>query len=128
MARGPFPQALNCQDYYQICWYDRCRITSVFSGVIMLNQQDRLPRLPPDRCPHASGRAGGFERCPAFQPVVERPILVGMPGLDFLTQEPSALVTCAHLRVGLAGDGRYYPSCRLGTPAARWRYATSQPA
>ena|SRR2546421_1660007 len=96
------------------------------SGVMMRIVTNRLPTLPSDRCPHASGRAGGFERCPAFHPVIEQPVRRLEPGLDFLTSEPCPLMTCAHLGVGGFGDGRYYARCRLGAPEARWRYAARE--
>ncbi|HYW27478.1 MAG TPA: hypothetical protein VE953_25120 [Terriglobales bacterium] len=85
--------------------------------------ETRLPPLPADRCPYASGRAGGFERCPTFRSVVGLPGRPPAPGLDVLTHEPGPLTTCAFLAIGLVGAGRFYPRCRLGTPAARRRYA-----
>jgi hypothetical protein len=80
-----------------------------------------LPPLPADNCPYASGRAGGFERCPAFRPVVGMPRRPLAPGMDVFTHEPTPLVTCAHLAVSEVSYGRFYPRCRLGTPAARRR-------
>jgi hypothetical protein len=85
-----------------------------------------LPPLPADNCPYASGRAGGFERCPAFRPVVGLPSRPLTPDVDTYTHEPAPLLTCAHLAVGAADDGRFYPRCRLGSAAARRRYERSQ--
>ncbi|HSR24489.1 MAG TPA: hypothetical protein VLW53_13120 [Candidatus Eisenbacteria bacterium] len=91
----------------------------------MGSSSSRMPPLPPDQCPHASGRAGGFESCPAHLPIVIRPARATVPGLE-LTHEPLPLVTCCHLDVGLAGEGRFYPCCRLGTPEARRRFVRSR--
>jgi hypothetical protein len=82
--------------------------------------------LPPDCCPHASGRAGGFGTCPAFRPLVVRPGLAVVPGLDLGTREPSPVLTCVHLAAGMAEDGRFYPSCRLGDRDARRRLARTR--
>jgi hypothetical protein len=85
-----------------------------------------LPPLPPDNCPYASGRAGGFERCPAFRPVVGAPSHPPTLGADVFTHEPSPLLTCEHLTVGAVDSGRFYPRCGLGAPTARRHYARSQ--
>lgn len=83
--------------------------------------------LPPDHCPYASGRAGGFANCPAFVPTVARPARAQVPGLE-LTNDPLPVLTCAHLDAGAAEEGRFYPCCRLGTPEARRRFGRSRPA
>lgn len=80
--------------------------------------------LPDDHCPYASGRAGGFAGCPAFLPVVVRPARARVPGLE-LTNDPLPVLTCCHLDVGAAEEGRFYPCCRLGTPEARRRFGRS---
>jgi hypothetical protein len=85
-----------------------------------------LSPLPADNCPYASGRAGGFEQCPAFRPVVDVPSRPLMPGTDVFTHEPSPLVTCAYLTVGVVDSGRFYPRCQLGAPDARRRHARAQ--
>lgn len=82
-----------------------------------------LPPLPADVCPYVTGRAGGFERCPAFRAAVAVPIHPRMADADVYTHEPAPVVTCAYLAVGEADDGRFYPRCRIGTPAARRRFA-----
>jgi hypothetical protein len=84
----------------------------------------RLPKtplmpVPADCCPHASGRAGGFAGCVAYTPVVVRPPRVDVPGLDLGPHVPMPVLTCAHLTAGSIEDGRFYPCCRLGVPAAR---------
>lgn len=86
---------------------------------------NRLLPLPPDHCPHASGRAGGYANCPVHLPIVIRPARATVPGLE-LTHEPLPLVTCSHLEAGLAEEGRFYPCCRLGTPEARRRFGRSR--
>jgi hypothetical protein len=87
--------------------------------------KNRMLPLPPDHCPHASGKAGGFAGCPAFLPIVVHPARAHVPGLE-LTHEPSPLVTCSHLDVGVAEEGRFYPCCRLGAPEARRRIRRSR--
>jgi hypothetical protein len=82
-----------------------------------------LPPLPADRCPYVSGRAGGFERCPVFRSVVWLPTHPLPRDFGALMHEPAPLITCAHLTIGAIDMGRFYPRCRLGTPAARGRYA-----
>jgi hypothetical protein len=91
----------------------------------MISSKARMLPLPPDHCPHASGRAGGFANCPAFLPIVVRPARARVPGLE-LTHEPSPLVTCYHLDAGAAEEGRFYPCCRVGTPEARRRLGRSR--
>lgn len=85
--------------------------------------ESTLPPLPADRCPYVSGRAGGFGRCPVFRSVFWLPSRPPPRELGLSTREPAPLVTCAHLEIGVVGEGRYYPRCRLGTPGARRRYA-----
>jgi len=93
----------------------------------MREVRDRQQTLPEDRCPHVSGGQAGFRGCPAFRAVIEQPEHPVLPGLDFLTHEPSPLLTCSHLLVGSADDGRFYGRCRLGPAAARWAYANLRP-
>ena len=81
--------------------------------------KDRLRPVPADCCPHASGRAGGFAGCVAYTPMVVRPARVEVPGLDLGPDGPLPVLTCAHLTSGSVDDGRFYPCCRLGVPAAR---------
>lgn len=49
--------------------------------------------------------------------------MLAMPGVDFLTREPSPLMTCTHLTVGSVQEGSFYPRCALGSRAARLRCA-----